>query len=119
MSSRVKSQEHCLRVALWLVYHGHAIIISPVLLANAYILAPLSNLWLQPKVLQQFAIQFPKLNFAEVRLLSALINGGLRASQVRLTIVLPTRIHQWNGKRGYRVAFVRRLYNSNVIVLSL
>ncbi|CDI98703.1 nitrogen permease regulator 3 protein [Echinococcus multilocularis] len=66
MSNRGHSQEDCLRVALWLVYHGHAIIISPIASSNAYTLAPLSHYWLQPKVLLQFAAQFPKLNFAEV-----------------------------------------------------
>ncbi|KAL5972249.1 GATOR complex protein NPRL3 [Taenia solium] len=66
MSNRGHSQEDCLRVALWLVYHGHAIIISPIVSSNAYTLAPLSHYWLQPKVLLQFAAQFPNLNFAEV-----------------------------------------------------
>lgn len=69
MSNRGNSQEDCLRVALWLVYHGHAIIISPIVTTNAYTLAPLSHYWLQPKVVLQFAAQFPKLNFAEVGLL--------------------------------------------------
>ncbi|KAM3181901.1 hypothetical protein ACTXT7_013454 [Hymenolepis weldensis] len=66
ISDRGHSQEDCLRVALWLVYHGHAIIISPIASTNAYTLAPLSHYWLQPKVIIQFAAQFPKLNFAEV-----------------------------------------------------
>nr|CDS26772.1 nitrogen permease regulator 3 protein [Hymenolepis microstoma] len=66
MSNRGHSQEDCLKVALWLVYHGHAIIISPIVSTNAYTLAPLSHYWLQPKVIVQFAAQFPKLNFAEV-----------------------------------------------------
>ncbi|VDO04967.1 unnamed protein product [Rodentolepis nana] len=66
MSNRGHSQEDCLKVALWLIYHGHAIIISPIVSTNAYTLAPLSHYWLQPKVIVQFAAQFPKLNFAEV-----------------------------------------------------
>ncbi|VDD77980.1 unnamed protein product [Mesocestoides corti] len=66
MSSRGHSQEECLRVALWLVYYGHAIIISPIVTNSAYTLAPLSHFWLQPKVVLQFAAQFSKLNFAEV-----------------------------------------------------
>ncbi|VDM15569.1 unnamed protein product [Hydatigera taeniaeformis] len=66
MSNQGHSQEDCLRLALWLVYHGHAIIISPIVSSNAYTLAPLSHYWLQPKVLLQFAAQFPNLNFAEV-----------------------------------------------------
>ncbi|KAL7061269.1 hypothetical protein AAHC03_09925 [Spirometra sp. Aus1] len=66
LSVGMHSQGHCLRLALWLVYNGHAIIAYPVAGNNSYTLAPLSHLWLQPQLLLEFAERFPHLNLAQV-----------------------------------------------------
>ncbi|VDL98554.1 unnamed protein product [Schistocephalus solidus] len=66
LSVGMHSQGHCLRLALWLVYNGHAIIAYPVAGNNSYTLAPLSHLWLNPQLLLEFAERFPHLNLAQV-----------------------------------------------------
>ncbi|XP_018646359.1 hypothetical protein Smp_139550 [Schistosoma mansoni] len=55
------SQSHCLDLALWLIYRGHALIVYPIVANNMYILAPHSKAWFTPQLIGQFATSFPDL----------------------------------------------------------
>lgn len=66
LAQRFHSQSHCLNLALWLIYRGHALIVYPIVANNMYILAPHSKAWFTPQLIGQFATSFPDVNFAEV-----------------------------------------------------
>lgn len=66
LAQRFHSQSHCLNLALWLIYRGHALIVYPIVANNMYILAPHSKAWFTPQLIGQFATSFPDVNFAEL-----------------------------------------------------
>ncbi|RTG83787.1 nitrogen permease regulator 3-like protein [Schistosoma bovis] len=66
LAQRFHSQSHCLNLALWLIYRGHALIVYPIVANNMYILAPHSKAWFTPQLISQFATSFPDVNFAEL-----------------------------------------------------
>ncbi|VEL07070.1 unnamed protein product [Protopolystoma xenopodis] len=74
LSLMLHSQEHCLRLSMWLIYRGHAIIIYPIAGNNTYILSPFFGHWFQPYMVLQFATAYPCINLAEV-ILASFSNG--------------------------------------------
>ncbi|KAA0198612.1 Nitrogen permease regulator 3 protein [Fasciolopsis buskii] len=64
MSVRMHSQLHCLSLALWLIYRGHALIVYPIVANNTYVLSPHVNAWFGPQLIGQFAGMFPTVNLA-------------------------------------------------------
>lgn len=66
MSVRMHSQLHCLSLALWLIYRGHALIVYPIVANNTYVLSPHVNAWFGPQLIGQFAGMFPTVNLAAV-----------------------------------------------------
>ncbi|CAL8071941.1 unnamed protein product [Calicophoron daubneyi] len=63
---RVRSELHCMSLALWLIYRGHALIVYPIVANNTYVLTPHSAAWFGSHLIAQFARMFPTLNLAEV-----------------------------------------------------
>ncbi|TNN06782.1 GATOR complex protein isoform 2 [Schistosoma japonicum] len=66
LAQKFHSQSHCLNLALWLIYRGHALIVYPIVANNIYVLAPHSKAWFTPQLIGQFATSFPDVNFAEL-----------------------------------------------------
>ncbi|CAH8827385.1 unnamed protein product [Trichobilharzia szidati] len=66
IAERIHSQTHCLNLALWLIYRGHALIVYPIVANNMYVLAPHSKAWFTPQLIGQFATSFPEVNLAEL-----------------------------------------------------
>ncbi|CAH8481693.1 unnamed protein product [Heterobilharzia americana] len=66
LAERIHSQTHCLNLALWLIYRGHALIVYPIVANNIYVLSPHSKAWFTPQLIGQFATSFPEVNFAEL-----------------------------------------------------
>ncbi|KAL3312634.1 Nitrogen permease regulator-like 3 [Cichlidogyrus casuarinus] len=65
MTASFNSQDQCLRIASWLIFRGHAIIIGKIDPGNVYSLSPASKHWMNPSMVLEFAHQFPTVNLAE------------------------------------------------------
>ncbi|OON20644.1 hypothetical protein X801_03471, partial [Opisthorchis viverrini] len=66
LALRTHSQMHCLTLALWLIYQGHAIIVYPIVANNTYVLSPHYAAWFSAPLVAQFATMFPTVNLAKL-----------------------------------------------------
>ncbi|KAG5447632.1 Nitrogen permease regulator-like 3 [Clonorchis sinensis] len=93
LALRTHSQMHCLTLALWLIYQGHAIIVYPIVANNTYVLSPHYATWFSAHLVAQFATMFPTVNLAKVHVyvFLTLIPETLKNVQVS------DAVHQTNG----------------------